>query len=207
MSEGTQTQGTTPATGQSSAPAPAAGTPQGTPSPGPAPQAVQQTVPVSGQVPASEAPVQGKDIAAPTDVGDIPLPPPLAQWTQKFKLPPEAIKEGFQAAASLEVQQQALARHQMEIGTQQLMQSWGSDAKYNLQLAKQALKQVDGGGELSAILKQTGYAGHPAVIKFMYQVGRAMREGGFLKSTMQGIPGKKTAAQILYGDAHPSIPQ
>lgn len=84
------------------------------------------------------------------------------------------------------------------------LQNWGPDAKHKLSLAKQALHQNDPDGKLLQALNDSGWGNHPDVLNFLYNIGRSMQEGGFLKSSVAKRPGDKSAAQAMYGDNHPS---
>jgi hypothetical protein len=84
------------------------------------------------------------------------------------------------------------------------LKNWGDQAKTNLSLAKAALRQNDPDGALSQALETSGYGNHPAVLNFLYNIGKSMQEGGFLKSSVPRNPQDKTAAQAMYGDTHPS---
>lgn len=101
--------------------------------------------------------------------------------------------------ASQQVQQQQLR----ELGEAHI-RSWGEQGRYNLQIGQRALKMIDTDGVLTKMLNETGYGNHPAVIQSLYQLGVKLQEGGFLNTTFNRPPGKRTAAQTLYGDNHPS---
>ena len=84
--------------------------------------------------------------------------------------------------------------------------SWGEKSADNLHLAKSALTMTDPEGKLKTLLRETGFANHPAVLDYLRDLGHQLREGGFLKSG-PALPkgGKdKTVAQALYGNTHPS---
>ena len=98
-----------------------------------------------------------------------------------------------------QAEQQALR----EAGEAHLKQ-WGDQAQTNLALAKQALKQNDPDGALAQALEDSGYGNHPAVLNFLHNIGKSMQEGGFLKSAVPRNPQDRTAAQMMYGDKHPS---
>lgn len=84
------------------------------------------------------------------------------------------------------------------------LKNWGSEADYKLNLARRALQQNDPSGGLAKALNESGYGNHPAVLDFLVTIGTSMKEGGFLKSAINRPPGKKTVAQAMYGDNHPS---
>ena len=84
------------------------------------------------------------------------------------------------------------------------LKQWGDQAQTKLALAKQALKQNDPDGALAKALEDSGYGNHPAVLNFLHSIGKSMQEGGFLKSAVPRNPQERTAAQMMYGDNHPS---
>ena len=84
------------------------------------------------------------------------------------------------------------------------LKTWGNDAKHKLSLAKQALHQNDPEGKLLTALNQSGWGNHPDVLDFLYNIGKSMQEGGFLKSSVTRKPGEQTAARALFGKNHPS---
>lgn len=85
-----------------------------------------------------------------------------------------------------------------------LVASWGDNAQHNLSLVRRALAQNDPNGELKQVLEESGYGNHPAVLKFFLKIGTYMQEGGFLKGNVNTPPGKRSAAQTLFGKTHPS---
>lgn len=80
------------------------------------------------------------------------------------------------------------------------IKNWGENGKFKLTLAKRALQQNDPNGEMAKALDTSGYGNHPAVLDFLYTIGKSMEEGGFLKSAAPRVPGKKTLAQSMYPD-------
>jgi len=102
-------------------------------------------------------------------------------------------------AASKGIEQQVL-----KTAGEELVKVWGDKADHNLSIVRRALKQNDPKGELSKVLDTTGFGNHPAVLNFFLQLGDQMQEGGFLRSSVNTPPGKKTAAQTMFGDKHPS---
>ena len=84
------------------------------------------------------------------------------------------------------------------------VRSWGKEGQYNLSVGRRALKMVDPEGVLTTMLNETGYGNHPAVLQSLYELGTKLQEGGFISATQNRAPGKRTAAQAMYGDAHPS---
>lgn len=78
------------------------------------------------------------------------------------------------------------------------LKNWGDAAQTNLNLAKQALAQNDPDGHLAKALNESGYGNHPAVLDFLYNLGKGMQEGGFLKTAVNRPPGQKSLAQKMY---------
>lgn len=99
--------------------------------------------------------------------------------------------------------QQAEQQSLQQMG-QAHLKNWGPDAKNKLALARAAVRQNDSEGKIMNLLNQSGYGNHPDVLNFLYQIGKSMQEGGFIKSAVPRKPGEKTAAQAMYGDNHPS---
>ena len=92
----------------------------------------------------------------------------------------------------------------LKLAGQAHIKNWGEHGKENVALIEQALVQNDPTGALTKALNESGYNYHPAVLNFLFQIGRSMQEGGYLKSAVHIPAGQKTVAQTLYGDSHPS---
>jgi len=85
------------------------------------------------------------------------------------------------------------------------VKAWGKQKDYNLSLVQRALKQNDPEGNLSAMLDETGFGNNPAVLDFFLRVGNSMREGGFLKGSINTPKGTgNTAASAMFGGTHPA---
>jgi outer membrane biosynthesis protein TonB len=84
------------------------------------------------------------------------------------------------------------------------LKNWGPDAKNKLALAKAALRQNDPEGKLLEALNTSGYGNHPDVLNFLYNIGKSMQEGGFIKSTVPRKKGDKTLAEAMFGGNHPT---
>ena len=133
------------------------------------------------------------------------VPAQVGNWAQKNGLTQEQLDASLQFfgsvnQANVKAQQQSLR----QMGEAHLQNTWGENAPYNLQLAQRALRQNDPTGALTKMLNESGYGNHPAVLDFLHAIGRSMQEGGFLKSSTNRPPGAKSAAQLLFGDNHPS---
>lgn len=98
-----------------------------------------------------------------------------------------------------QVEQQALRK-----AGETHLANWGPDAKHKLTLAKAALRQNDPEGKLLEALNTSGYGNHPDVLNFLYNIGKSMQEGGFIKSTVPRKKGDKTLAAAMFGDNHPT---
>lgn len=53
--------------------------------------------------------------------------------------------------------------------------------------------------ELRTILRETGYGDHPQFVRFLANIGAAMKEDSGLQGGGAGTGGKKSAEQVLYG--------
>jgi hypothetical protein len=84
------------------------------------------------------------------------------------------------------------------------VEAWGDQKKYNLSLVHRAVEQNDPDGQLTELLNSTGYGNHPVILDFFLKIGNSMKEGGFLRGSVNVPQGKKTAAQALFGNNHPS---
>ena len=86
-----------------------------------------------------------------------------------------------------------------QMGEQFIEKEWGDQKEYKTNLARRALRTVDKEGKLNELLTQTGYVNHPVVLSFLYDLGRNMQEGGFLKGELKRPAGAgKSPAQVLY---------
>jgi hypothetical protein len=81
---------------------------------------------------------------------------------------------------------------------QKEMESWGEDKDVKVNLAKRALQQTDSTGELTKLLRNSGYANHPVILRYFAAQGQNLKEGGFLKSKHNSPLAKKTHAAVLF---------
>ena len=86
-----------------------------------------------------------------------------------------------------------------------LVREWGDNAKANLTLVHRALQVNDPTGDLAKALNETGYGNHPAVLRYLLNVGKQTTEGEFITGDTNNPQPKKTAAQVLFGGNHKSI--
>jgi hypothetical protein len=73
----------------------------------------------------------------------------------------------------------------------------GQNVAANVAIAEKAL-QTFGTPELRALLKGTGLAQHPEVIRAFYRAGKAISEDGFVPAGSTNSTNGKSAAQSLY---------
>jgi len=99
-----------------------------------------------------------------------------------------------------EVGKQAVMREEGD----KLVQSWGNMKNTNLSIVTRALSQNDPDGQLTELMNVSGFGNHPAVLNFFLNVGNSMREGGFLKGSVNTPKGTTTAATAMFGNSHPS---
>jgi len=78
------------------------------------------------------------------------------------------------------------------------VESWGPNAKANIDLAKRALQVTDTNGEVTKYLKESGAANHPVVMNFLVGLGKMLQEGGFIRTNMTTPEGQKTLADKLF---------
>jgi hypothetical protein len=86
-----------------------------------------------------------------------------------------------------------------EAGMVELAKEWGDDSEVNKTIAVGALKFGDPDGTLSELIKQAKADNNPAVWKFMFEIGKALKEGDFISSeTSAPATGKKSVAKTLF---------
>lgn len=78
------------------------------------------------------------------------------------------------------------------------VESWGQNAKANIDLAKRALQVTDQSGEVAKYLKESGAANNPVVMNFLVGLGKMLQEGGFIRTNMATPEGQKTLADKLF---------
>lgn len=132
------------------------------------------------------------------------IPAEVGQFANANDMTQAQLDSNLQFFGKYMEQQNTATRDALSNLGQAHLKNWGENADYNVSLAKRALATNDPGGNLTKLLGESGYGNHPAVLDFLQTIGHSMKEGGFLKSEVNRPPGKKTAAQTMYGDAHPS---
>tara|TARA_R110000787_G_scaffold225139_3_gene333130 strand:+ start:280 stop:921 length:642 start_codon:yes stop_codon:yes gene_type:complete len=58
--------------------------------------------------------------------------------------------------------------------------------------------------EVEALMNESGWGNHPAMIRVFHRVNQAMSEDSFVQGDMKPMEKKKTHADIMYGGTHPS---
>ena len=56
--------------------------------------------------------------------------------------------------------------------------------------------------EVEALMAESGWGNHPAMIRVFYRINQAMSEDSFVQGDMKPVERKKTHADIMYGESH-----
>ena len=76
---------------------------------------------------------------------------------------------------------------------------WGEDSDKNKNLAASALKQFDPKGEVTEMLKTSGEAFNPKVVKFFHRIGASLSEHQLLRMTTPSRQkNDKSAGELFY---------
>jgi len=143
--------------------------------------------------------------AAPVDL-KLPegLPPQVLEFAKANGLSQAQLDASLQFFGEVAHVNATMQQQQLRQLGEAHVQSWGKEGQYKLSVGRRALKMVDPEGVLTTMLNETGYGNHPAVLQSLYELGTKLQEGGFISATQNRAPGKRTAAQAMYGDTHPS---
>lgn len=143
--------------------------------------------------------------AAPVDL-KLPegLPPQVLEFAKANGLSQAQLDASLQFFGEVAHVNATTQQQQLRQLGEAHVQSWGKEGQYKLSVGRRALKMVDPEGVLTTMLNETGYGNHPAVLQSLYELGTKLQEGGFISATQNRAPGKRTAAQAMYGDTHPS---
>lgn len=156
-----------------------------------------------------EKPVEGKGEEAPIEYEDFTLPEGLTvdedlmgrfkEVAAKHRLPQEVAQE----LVSLQTEFMLKQVNAWEDMTKEWVASAKSDKEYgganfdqNLAVAKAAVEAF-GSEALVQALADTGAGNHPEMIRFMYKVGKAIKEDGFIRGDSQKSD-KRTPEHILF---------
>lgn len=177
----------------------------------PEPTAVTPPEPAAQPAQPPQEPVTPPPVEPPSDTPPERVVPAADGYTLQEGMPAElgefANKNGFtQEQLDVTVQKFGGYFQGMKNAEQAALKSlgeahlknWGGEAPHNLTLAKRALAQNDPSGSLAQALNESGYGNHPAVLDFLYNLGKGMKEGGFLKGNVNKPPGEKTMAQKMF---------
>ena len=197
---------TPPAEPTAPAAAPASGKPTAPaePAPSQAPPATPPAEPPAASDPPAAPPEGGPRVVPKADGYTLPkgAPAELGQFANQNDMTQEQLDATLTQFGGFITRSRQTEQLNMRKAGEEHVKSWGDNSKYNLTLAKRALKQNDPEGKLTKALNESGYGNHPAVLDFLYSIGKSMKEGGFMKSAIKRPPGKKTAAQSMY----PNLP-
>lgn len=143
--------------------------------------------------------------AAPVDL-KLPegLPPQVLEFAKANGLSQAQLDASLQFFGEVAHVNATTQQQQLRQLGEAHVRSWGKEGQYKLGVGRRALKMVDPEGVLTTMLNETGYGNHPAVLQSLYELGTKLQEGGFISATQNRAPGKRTAAQAMYGDTHPS---
>jgi len=133
------------------------------------------------------------------------VPKEVGQFANKHDMTQEQLNATLKQFGSIVQNTKKSEMATMRAAGEAHVKNWGDQGQHNLTLAKRALAQNDPTGELKQALDTSGFGNHPAVLNFLHNLGKSMQEGGYLKSAINRPPGKKTAAQSMYGENHPSV--
>lgn len=195
------------------------GTPNVDPTEGGTPQEnAESTTPITGEgagavqetgatpnVDVKEGGTADDGAAAPVDL-KLPegLPPQVLEFAKANGLSQAQLDASLQFFGEVAHVNATTQQQQLRQLGEAHVQSWGKEGQYKLGVGRRALKMVDPEGVLTTMLNETGYGNHPAVLQSLYELGTKLQEGGFISATQNRAPGKRTAAQAMYGDTHPS---
>jgi hypothetical protein len=178
----------------------------------PAPQDASPSVDKSAETAkADEAPKDVKTEGAPESYAEFSIPAEVdwddsgktafADFAKSQNLSQEAAQSLINAMAPAMQQRQADAIAQVQ--TMWADQSktdkefGGAQLKDNLVIANKALDQF-GTPELVSLLKETGLANHPEMVRAFYRAGKAISEDKFVKGTMTSPQSNRDYASHLY---------
>ena len=132
------------------------------------------------------------------------MPQEIAQFAKDTDMTQDQLDKTLSQFSSFVTQNEQFKQEQLKQSGLDFVETWGKQKEYNLSLVRRALKQNDSEGKLEAMLNESGFGNHPAVLSFFLNIGNSMKEGGFLKgaNNTQSKAGL-SAAQAMFGN-HPS---
>lgn len=150
---------------------------------------------------------------------DLPPPAKVPESVDGYKLPDTVRIEGLRSMAlDNKLTQEQLeglikfhegltkksledVKNQRTKAEQKLRDEWGDEYDNNLKTAKGILKS-EAGKEISELLKTSGMANDPKVIKFLHTIGMTMKEGGHIGDDSNVRKSNKSRAERLFPN-HP----
>lgn len=155
-----------------------------------------------------EAPVVPEAMTLPEGI-----PPELGAWAVESGLTQEQFDSTLAKYGEIETARLEGVKVANKAGEVELLKAWGENSSANLQLANRVLDFADPDGslKLGEFLKspESGYAyNNPRIMTLFYNIGKAMKEGGALKSATppKNPQGKKVnLAHELYPEQAPKV--
>lgn len=156
--------------------------------------------------PAAEAPPTPERVVPAADGYKLPegVPPAVAEFAAQNDMTQQQLDNNLNYFGQISKAKTEAESNALRQAGEAHIKNWGDNAEHKLGLAKRALKQNDPEGSLTKALNASGYGNHPAVLDFLSNLGGMMQEGGFLPSAVNVPPGKKSLAQTMFGESHPS---
>ena len=182
-----------------------------TPAADPAKPAAEPVSPEPGKDPAPtiDDPGIDPDVRVVPDVANYALPEgvpiELAQFAHDNDMTQSQLDNSMAQFGAITQANDEAQRAKLREEGEALVESWGKQAEYNTNIVRRALAQNDPDGTLAKALETSGFGNHPAVLNYLLRVGNSMKEGGFLKGSVNVPAGNKTAAQTMFGKNHPSV--
>lgn len=169
--------------------------------------ASQTTEPPESQDPPDASDTPAERIVPEADGYKLPegVPVELGQWANQNGMTQEQLDATISQFGQYVQNQSAAEQGALRKMGEDHLNAWGENKDYNLSLARRALQQNDPDGNLKQLLDSSGYGNHPAVLDFFLKIGTSMQEGGYLKSAVNRPQTKKSAAQAMFGENHPSV--
>ena len=147
--------------------------------------------------PAKRVVPKTEDYSFPDTVPEV-LRGDLAAFANKNDMTQEQLNSSLEKFSSFNEQSRKAEQAFLAKEGQELVKSWGEEAKTNLNLTHQGLSHYDEKGTVAKMLKETGYFQHPEVLKLFHKIGKDLGEGGFLESSGHAPTKKKTFADNLF---------
>jgi hypothetical protein len=126
--------------------------------------------------------------------------PEDSQGFAKFAAEQKLSKSQVEALVKLNMSSTEAVDAQYTEGLKKLEEGeWQGTFKENIALAKKALNHFDKSGEVVKMLEATRAGNHPAVVKFLYEIGAQLGEDVFVKGGGRNGGAPRSAAEVMYG--------